>query len=78
MKRPLDIGAKIWLSLGVLIIGYFITMAVGFFLGRANEIRLRHTAVYLFPAAKMSHSATVVAVGLVVRNGCEDCGTPSL
>lgn len=59
MRRIDKIALKIWLSLSILICGYFISMMVGFFLGRSAELRLRTVSDSLFPAAKQSQLAQV-------------------
>ncbi|MBW1893440.1 MAG: PAS domain S-box protein [Deltaproteobacteria bacterium] len=59
MKRSFGISAKIWLSLGILVLGYFGSMMLGFFLGRQAELRLHIISECLFPAAKQSQFALV-------------------
>jgi methyl-accepting chemotaxis protein len=57
MKMHLSIGSKIKLSLSVLALGYFATMAVGFILGKQTETRLFSASDTLFPASTFSKSA---------------------
>ncbi len=57
MRRSFSITQKIWLSLSILIIGYFISMVFGFYLGRQTEMRLHRVSASLFPAARESHAA---------------------
>ncbi len=59
MKRSFGISVKIWLSLGILVLGYFGSMMLGFFLGQQTELRLHMISEYLFPAAKQSQLALV-------------------
>ncbi len=54
MWKSLSITKKIWVSLSILIISYFISMAVGFFLGKQTEGRLYELSDYTFPAAMES------------------------
>ncbi|MEZ4526485.1 MAG: methyl-accepting chemotaxis protein [Desulfobacterales bacterium] len=51
------IAKKIWLSLSILIIGYFASMIFGFILGRQTEQRLHNVSNYMFPAAIQSQLA---------------------
>lgn len=53
----LSIAKKIWITLGILIIGYFISTAIGFYLGLETEIRLQSASDNLFPASMMSSTA---------------------
>ncbi|MGD9161549.1 MAG: HAMP domain-containing methyl-accepting chemotaxis protein [Desulfobacteraceae bacterium] len=57
MKIKLSIGLKIWLSLSILVLGYFATMAVGFILGQRNEISLLSVSESLFPASMSGQNA---------------------
>lgn len=59
MNRSFGISVKIWLSLGILVLGYFGSMMLGFFMGRQAEVRLLIISEYLFPAAKQSQLALV-------------------
>ncbi len=59
MKRSLSIAKKIWLSLFILIIGYFCSMVFGFYLGSQSELKLEIVAEYLFPATMYSQEALV-------------------
>ena len=57
MRQPLNVSTKIWLSLSILIIGYSISIAIGFYLGRQTEQRLHRVAEFIYPAAKYSQAA---------------------
>jgi methyl-accepting chemotaxis protein len=56
MKR-LNITAKIWLSIGVFVLGFVVSTALGQFQGRKTEKTLRATSESLFPAAQSSQHA---------------------
>ena len=53
----LSIANKVWISIGILILGYFISMAIGFYLGLEIEKRLQSASENLFPASMMSSAA---------------------
>lgn len=55
-----SIAKKIWITLGILIIGYFISTAIGFYLGLETETRLQSASDNLFPASMMSSTAVTV------------------
>ncbi|MBI5551454.1 MAG: methyl-accepting chemotaxis protein [Desulfobacterales bacterium] len=57
MQRSLTVGMKIWLSVSILILGYFATMIVGFILGQKTESRLSAASEALFPASVSSQVA---------------------
>ncbi len=59
MKRwqSLSIAKKIWLSLGILIIGYFGSMVYGVFVGKGTEQRLKIISDDMFHAAIKSRVA---------------------
>ncbi len=57
MWRSLSISKKIWVSLGILLAGYFISMSFGFINGRDTEKRLESVSAYLFPASHKSQAA---------------------
>ncbi|MBU0994426.1 MAG: SpoIIE family protein phosphatase [Proteobacteria bacterium] len=57
MKHSVSIFSKIWMSLGILIFGYFLSMVVGFFLGQRTISYLEDVSEYQFPAAKKSQMA---------------------
>ncbi len=57
MWRPFSISTKIWLSLSILVFGYFISMAIGYLLGQNNESRLYSVSEFLFPASRHSQLA---------------------
>jgi methyl-accepting chemotaxis protein len=56
MKR-LNITAKIWLSIGVFILGYVLSTLLGQIQGLSTEDRLQATADALFPAAQRAQEA---------------------
>ncbi len=58
--RQLSIFQKIWMSVGILVIGYFISMALGFGLGLNMENRLVNVSGYLLPAASHSQNAHAI------------------
>ncbi len=55
--KQLSIFQKIWLSVGILVIGYFISMALGFILGLTMENRLINISQSLLPASASSLAA---------------------
>ena len=57
MKFSLTIKQKIWLSLSIMIFGYFISMVVGFIYGKRTESRLYRVSEYLFSASRESQVA---------------------
>ncbi len=57
MRRSFTVGTKIWLSLSILIIGYFASMLVGFISGQKTEGRLFNASEALFPASISSQVA---------------------
>jgi PAS domain S-box-containing protein len=57
MKHTISIFSKIWLSLSILIFGYFLSTVVGFSLGQRTIFYLTDVSNYLFPAAKISQMA---------------------
>jgi len=57
MKRSFSISAKIWLNIGILIFGYFLSMVFGFVLGWQIEQKLYNISRYLFLADKHSQIA---------------------
>ena len=56
MKR-MNITAKIWLSIGVFVLGYVIATTLGQLQGLSTEATLRTTSNALFPAAQRSQEA---------------------
>lgn len=54
----LGLSKKIWLSMALLILGYFISTMIGFALGRQMEGRMSKVSEYLFPASNFSKSAS--------------------
>ena len=57
MWRSLSISKKIWVSLVVLLAGYFLSMSFGFIKGRDTEKRLETVSAYIFPASHKSQAA---------------------
>ena len=57
MKRSLKIATKIWLSISILVLGYFILGILSFNLEKDVNIRLRDVSEVLIPAAKQSELA---------------------
>ncbi|ABW67804.1 methyl-accepting chemotaxis protein [Desulfosudis oleivorans] len=57
MRRSTSIANKIWISLSILLAGYFLSMAFGFFTGINTETRLSSVYAYLFPASHKSQTA---------------------
>ena len=55
--RRLNITAKIWLSVGVFILGYVLSTGLGQFQSRAARASLQATSQALFPAAQRSQEA---------------------
>ncbi len=55
--KSLSIAKKVWISLGILVVGYFLSMAIGFHLGQETETRLQGVSENLFPASMMSNAA---------------------
>ena len=53
----MNIGSKIYLSLCILVLGYFATMAVGFISGKKTEARLFNASDIIFPASTYSKAA---------------------
>ncbi len=57
MWRSLSISNKIWLSLSILIIGYFASMVFGYLNGKNTEGRLYTVSESVFPATRLSQTA---------------------
>jgi methyl-accepting chemotaxis protein len=57
MWRSLSIPTKIWISLLILLLGYFGSMVFGFIGGHQTQTRLRDSSNYLFPVADKSKEA---------------------
>ncbi|MDY7032240.1 MAG: methyl-accepting chemotaxis protein [Thermodesulfobacteriota bacterium] len=57
MRRTPSIALKIWLSISILVFGYFASMVFGFILGRHYESRLEYISLSLYPATQKSQSA---------------------
>src|SRR4030042_2126537 len=79
MRRSFSLGKKIWLSLGILILGYFISMVFGFVSGQQTEIRLYNVSESLFPATKHSQAAlTAFSEQIRLYNDAVVLGDPAL
>jgi methyl-accepting chemotaxis protein len=57
MWKSLSIGKKIWCSISILIIGYFISMIFGLVNGSKTQNHLLHVSDYLFPASQEAKGA---------------------
>ncbi len=57
MLSKLNITGKIWLSIGVFVLGYVVSTALVQIQGFSTEKTLRHTAEALFPSAQRSQEA---------------------
>ncbi|MDD5723081.1 MAG: methyl-accepting chemotaxis protein [Syntrophales bacterium] len=57
MWKSISIANKIWLSLGILCFGYFITVAYSFQSNRKIVSDIQYVSEYLLPAANFSRSA---------------------
>jgi methyl-accepting chemotaxis protein len=57
MWQSLSISKKIWVSIGILLAGYFFSMTFGFINGRDTEKRLDSVSAYFFPASHKSQAA---------------------
>ncbi len=55
--RSLRISNKVWISLGILIVGYFISMVAGYYLGQKTESIVLQASDALFPATMNSNAA---------------------
>lgn len=67
MWQSLRISQKIWLGLGILILGYFASMVFGFVLGQHTESRLHEVEASLFPAAMHSQQALAAFNNQITR-----------
>ena len=56
MKR-FNITAKVWLSVGIFVLGYVVATALGQFQGVLTERTLGNASESLFPAAQRSQDA---------------------
>jgi methyl-accepting chemotaxis protein len=52
-----NIAVKIWMSIGIFVLGYVLSTALGQFQGIAAEATLRRTSGAIFPAAQQSQEA---------------------
>ena len=57
MWKTFSIAKKIWLSFSILVIGYSVSIFLGFRLGQQTELRLRNVSESLFTAATQSQVA---------------------
>jgi len=57
MWQSLKIAKKIWLSIVILILGYFISMFFGYLKGQETEESLYYVSEALFPASQKSQAA---------------------
>ena len=57
MLNRLSIIQKIWLSLSILLIGYFVSLIVGVYVDIRTEDRIAHVAESIFPASRYSQHA---------------------
>lgn len=57
MLNRLSIIQKIWLSLSILLVGYFVSLTVGFYVNMHTEHRIAHVADTFFPASRYSQYA---------------------
>ncbi|MDY6822772.1 MAG: ATP-binding protein [Thermodesulfobacteriota bacterium] len=57
MLNRLSIIQKIWLSLSILLIGYFVSLTVGIYVNIRTENRIAHVAETIFPASRYSQYA---------------------
>ncbi|MBU4011668.1 MAG: hypothetical protein KJ882_12980, partial [Proteobacteria bacterium] len=57
MMQNLSMSKKIWLSMSILVIGYFLTMVFGFGMGVRMETRMLSVSDYLFPASNLGQEA---------------------
>lgn len=55
--KSLSIAKKVWFSLGILVTGYFISMATGYYLGQRTESMVFEASKSLFPATMYSNAA---------------------
>ncbi|WP_231717115.1 methyl-accepting chemotaxis protein [Desulfosarcina ovata] len=55
--KALSIAKKVWFSLGILVAGYFISTATGYYLGQRTETMALEASNFLFPATMHSNTA---------------------
>ncbi|MBU1055720.1 MAG: hypothetical protein KKC46_18120 [Proteobacteria bacterium] len=55
--QNLSMSKKIWLSMSILVIGYFLTMVFGFGMGARMEARMHSVSEYLFPASNLAQES---------------------
>ena len=63
----LSITTKIWLSIGIFVVGFLLSTALQQVEGLKIEEGLRLTAEGLFPAARKSHEATTAFQNMVTE-----------
>ena len=56
--KSLSIAKKVWFCLGILIVGYLVSMVAGFYLGLKIEAQVMVTSDALFPATMHANSAS--------------------
>jgi PAS domain S-box-containing protein len=56
-RSKFSIITKIWFSIGILVVGYFMSTLIVFTLGSHTEKRIEHVSNYLFPATTQSRLA---------------------
>ncbi len=57
MWKSFSITTKIWLSIGILVFGYFVSTMLGFYTGKNTEKRVNNVSEHLFTATKESQLA---------------------
>jgi PAS domain S-box-containing protein len=57
IRRSVDISAKIWMSISILILGYMVLVVLGVVLGSRMKSRIETLSGYLIPAVKQSEIA---------------------
>lgn len=57
MLNSMTVSKKIWICLGILILGYFASNVFGYINGRKTDSRLRHVSEYIYPASRLSQNA---------------------
>src|SRR5687768_4737192 len=63
--RRLSITTKIWLSIGIFVVGFALSTALQQIEGLRIESSLQSTAEALFPASRMSHEALTAFQNMV-------------
>ncbi len=57
IKKSFSISSKIWLSLSIMVLGYFVIVMFAFSNGKQMESRLQSVSQSLFPASNLSQTA---------------------